>query len=99
MESTLDSMGHDLWKKYNVMDDSEFVIFSCVYKRMYTLDSYWCIVGFSIHPAVLPRSTNKRRCIHGIPFQRRKVQELIMIYIRNVFTCFICTYLYVNMTP
>ena len=30
-ERTLDSIGHDLWKKYNVI---------------YTVDSYWCIVGF-----------------------------------------------------
>ena len=47
MERTLDSIGHDLWKNIYrnllVMDDT---LYHFVNKRIYTLDSYWCIVGF-----------------------------------------------------
>ena len=46
-ERTLDSIGHDLSKKYNVISffmDAKLYFF--VKKHIYTVDSYWCIVGF-----------------------------------------------------
>ena len=47
-ERTIDSIGHDLWKKYNV---TSFFIDNTLYffvnKHIYTVDSYWCIVGLN----------------------------------------------------
>ena len=39
-ERTQDLIGHDLWKKYNVISLLSMI------RYIYTVDSYWCIVGF-----------------------------------------------------
>ena len=52
-ERTLDSIGHDLWKKYNVTCLLWMICYISLLtlnKHIYTVDSYWCIVGFLNSP-------------------------------------------------